>query len=82
MLFRSRDYQLRYISRDSAVNKGDYIITSGMGGIFPKGLAIGRVARVIKSRRGMFQKIRVQPAVDFQRLEYLTIILHSNPIIH
>ncbi len=74
-------YQLLYILRESIVTRGDHIITSGMGGIFPKGLAIGQVSRVIKSRRGMFQKIMVKPAVDFRRLEYLTIILHRKPTI-
>ncbi len=70
-------YQLRYILRNNAVAEGDHIITSGMGGIFPKGLEIGQISKITKSRRGMFQKIKVQPAVDFKRLEYVTIILHS-----
>ncbi|NOX26383.1 MAG: rod shape-determining protein MreC [Deltaproteobacteria bacterium] len=76
-----RGYQLLYISRENIVRLGAHIITSGMGGIFPKGLAIGQIAKVIKRRRGMFQKIRVKPAADFQRLEYLTIILHRKPMI-
>jgi len=73
-------YLLHYILKSSEVSVGDKIVTSGMGGIFPKGLAIGQVSEVIKSRRGMFQKIKVKPAVDFQRLEYLNIILHTKPI--
>ncbi len=77
----SRGYQLRYILKNNTINQGDQIITSGMGGIFPKGLAIGQVSEIIKSRRGMFQKIKVTPAVDFHRLEYLVIILHKQPMI-
>jgi rod shape-determining protein MreC len=75
-----RGYQLRYILKNNAIKEGDQIITSGMGGIFPKGMAIGHISEVIKSRRGMFQKIKVKPAVDFQRLEYVTIILHTKPL--
>jgi len=73
-------YLLHYVLKNSEVSPGDKIVTSGMGGIFPKGLAIGQVSEVIKSRRGMFQKIKVKPAVDFQRLEYLNIILQTEPM--
>lgn len=75
-----RGYSLHYVLKNNEVNAGDQIITSGMGGTFPKGLAIGTVADVVNSRRGMFQKIQVQPAVDFRKLEYVTIVLQKIPL--
>lgn len=71
-------YLLHYVLKNSEVNKGDSIITSGMGGVFPKGLPVGIVEEVVKSKRGMFQKIKVEPSVDFRTLEYVTVILKDD----
>jgi rod shape-determining protein MreC len=68
-------YALHYILKSAEVEKDDYILTSGLGGVFPKGLMVGTVAAVKKSRRGMFQEIEIKPAVDFSQLEYLIIIM-------
>lgn len=75
-----KNFLLHYVLKNSVINKKDHIITSGMGGIFPKGLPVGIVSEVIKSRRGMFQKIKVKPAVDFHSLEYVTIILKTDAL--
>jgi len=72
-------YQMHYVLKNSDIAKDSIIITSGMGGVFPKGLAIGRVTSVVNTPRGMFQKITVEPSVDFRRLEYVTIILKEAP---
>jgi len=73
-------YRLDYVLKDSAVVKGDLIITSGMGGVFPKGLLIGQVVDVGNDKRGMFHTITVRPAVDFRELEYVTIILKASSL--
>jgi len=62
------------------VSVGDEIVTSGMGGIFPKGLPIGVIGEVVASKRGMFHRVKVTPSVDFRQLEYVTIILKTNPL--
>ncbi|MEW6427646.1 MAG: rod shape-determining protein MreC [Thermodesulfobacteriota bacterium] len=68
-------YQLNYVLQNADVQKGDILITSGMGGFFPKGLPVGVVEEVIQSKRGMFQQITVRPTVDFSRLETLLLLL-------
>ena len=68
-------FNLHYVLKSAEVEKGDYVLTSGLGGVFPKGLMVGTVAEITKSRRGMFQNIAVKPAVDFSQLEYLIIIM-------
>ncbi len=75
-----RGYNLQYVLKNDQVKVGDQIITSGMGGTFPKSLAIGIVTTVVNSRRGLFQKIQVQPAVDFRKLEYVIIVLKKDPL--
>lgn len=65
---------LRYILRESDVSVGDRVITSGMDGVFPKGLLIGKVSSVKKQSKGMFQVISVLPAVVFSRLEEVFVL--------
>ena len=68
-------FALHYVLKSDAVEKGDYVLTSGLGGVFPKGLMVGTISELKKSRRGMFQNIEIEPAVDFTQLEYLIIIM-------
>ena len=73
-------FGLNYIWKSAVVEKGDFVFTSGLGGIFPKGLMVGTVSEIKNSRRGMFQKIEIEPAVDFSQLEHLIIIMKKNSL--
>jgi rod shape-determining protein MreC len=66
---------LDYALRSADIVEGDLLVTSGMGGIFPKGLTLGRVNRVKKDQYGLFQEVKVTPAADFSHLEEVLIIL-------
>ncbi len=66
--------QLDYIQKTVKIKEGDQVVTAGYGGIFPTGLPIGVVSRVVRNRRGMFLEIEVKPAVDFTTLEDLLVI--------
>jgi len=70
----SLTYQLDYILKTVEVEEGDQVVTAGYGGIFPTGLPIGVVSKVIKKRRGMFLEVEVEPAVDFLTLEDLLVV--------
>jgi rod shape-determining protein MreC len=77
----TQNYHLQYILRNADVSKGDLIVTSGLGGSFPKGIPIGIVSKVTKNERGMFQNIETQPTVNFSQLEYLIVILQQNSLV-
>lgn len=64
---------LLYLGPRSQVEPGDRILTSGDGGVFPAGLPVGVVAA---SEDG---KVRVQPFVDWDRMEYLRLIDYELP---
>ncbi len=66
---------LNYVSRRDDVAMGERVITSGLGGRFPKGLIVGTVSTVEKNPYGVFQKVEVTPAVDFRKLEEVFVIL-------
>ena len=50
------------------------VISSGLGELYPKGLLIGTVSKVIKDDYGLFQEIEITPSVDFSKLEEVLII--------
>ncbi len=69
----AKGYVLNYVLKNVDVAEGDYIVTAGIGGIFPSGMILGTVSAVHSQQRGMFQEIFVNPEVDFQKLEYVFI---------
>jgi rod shape-determining protein MreC len=69
----ARGYVLHYVLKNADIEEGDHIVTAGIGGVFPAGIPLGRVSKIHKKRRGMFQEIEVQPHVDFQKLEFVFI---------
>lgn len=73
---------LQFVNRNADVKDGDLIVTSGLTGAFPKGIILGRVSAVdpAESDRGLFQMLEVVPAVDFDRLEEVLIVLKPNQI--
>ena len=65
------------IARDADIIKSDKIITSGFGGIFPKGLLVGEVVDVVNDEGGLLKYAVLKPAVDFDRLEEVLVIVRS-----
>lgn len=65
---------LKYISRTEKLEVGDDVITAGMGNIYPKGIAIGKIARIDKESYGITQKIQIEPFVDFKKLEEVAVL--------
>jgi rod shape-determining protein MreC len=61
-------------SEDDIAAVGDIVLTSGLGGVVPKGLVIGQVASVEPAEYELFQPIVVRPAVDFSRLEVVLVL--------
>ena len=52
---------MKYLKRGEDVEVGDRIVTSGLDGIFPKGIMIGEVTRVMRGNRGLLQVAEVKP---------------------
>ncbi|MEO0020361.1 MAG: rod shape-determining protein MreC [candidate division WOR-3 bacterium] len=65
---------LDYVAPDADFQPGDTVITSGLGGIFPKGLAIGVVKTVNKNEDALFQSVLVEPFAPITRLEQVFIL--------
>ena len=72
---RGVEMSLDYALRDADIVAGDLLVTSGMGGVFPKGLPLGMVARAERDEFGLFQIVDIAPAVDFSHLEEVLVII-------
>ena len=71
---------MEYIAQEADVAVGDEVITSGLGGNFPKNLIIGQVVEVKKRDFDMYQQAVVRPTVDFNRLEFVLVITNFKPL--
>ena len=73
------DARMKYLKRTEDVVVGDIIVTSGLDGIYPKGIRIGRIMEVTKKKYGLFQVAQIVPSVDFSRLEEVLIVTSKPP---
>lgn len=69
--------KITYLPLEANCQPGDLIVTSGLGGIFPKGILIGAVRELGEEQSGMVQAALIEPRVNFNRLEEVLIILQS-----
>ncbi|GAB4299689.1 MAG: rod shape-determining protein MreC [Desulfuromonadia bacterium] len=70
---------VEFTLREDDVTVGDLVVTSGVGGIFPKGLPIGEVTVVRKGEYGIFQNIEIHPSVNLARLEEVLVCVGKSP---
>ena len=66
--------QLKFALRTDDIQSGDLLISSGLGGIFPKGIPVGTVSRVNRKSFGITQEVEVRPSVDFSKLEEVHVV--------
>ena len=71
--------RVRYLPLMADVAVGDLVVTSGMGGVFPKGIPIGRLTAVERRSGALFQEASLQPTVDLSRLEEVLILTSPPP---
>ncbi|MDO4805665.1 MAG: rod shape-determining protein MreC [Coriobacteriales bacterium] len=65
---------LSFIRTDQAVEVGDIVVTSGLGGVFPKGLPIGKVSVVDSTPGSTYYSIVVEPYAHVENLEEVLVI--------
>lgn len=63
-----------YLPMTSDVKQGDDVVTSGLGGVYPEGIYVGKVVSVENSHGDLYKTAIIKPDADFQRLEDVLII--------
>ena len=66
--------KLTYIPTEADLVLGDTIETSGIGGIYPKGIIIGKISEIIDTKNITDRGAYVETAVDFSKLETVLVI--------
>jgi rod shape-determining protein MreC len=67
---------MRFIQKRAKdeIDYGDMIVSSGIGGVYPAGLNIGRVSGVNYQDYEISMQVELEPIIDFSRLEYVFVI--------
>lgn len=68
---------MEFTVKDEDVKVGDTVVSSGIGGVFPKGLPIGEITMVKKGEYGVFQTIEVRPLVNIGQLEEMLVLVRQ-----
>ncbi|MCA1829508.1 MAG: rod shape-determining protein MreC [Myxococcales bacterium] len=71
--------KLEYALRTDDLQEGDLLVTAGGPGFYPPGLRIGRVTNVVRKPHGLFLDAEVVPAVDFSRLDEVSVVVAAEP---
>jgi rod shape-determining protein MreC len=72
---------LKYTDRSEDIRAGDTVVTSGLDGIFPRGLLVGTIKYVHREGPGLFLNVSIAPAVEFRGLEQVLIVTQPPPQI-
>lgn len=70
---------VEYLMRGEQAREGDLVVTSGLGGAFPRDLPVGKVTRVVPNPSGLYQEVEVTPDVDFARLSEVLVVVAPPP---
>jgi rod shape-determining protein MreC len=70
---------MKYVDRTEDVRRGDTVVSSGLDGIYPRGLLVGTIKSVHRGGPGMFVNVQITPAVDFRSLEQVLVVTQQPP---
>lgn len=70
-----------YLERDADTEKGDYIETSGMGGIYPKGLLIGRITDIKEDNTNMSKYAVIEPLADISGIMQVLVVIGNTEVV-
>jgi rod shape-determining protein MreC len=76
----SGDLMLDLVPQDVALEAGDLVLTSGLGGGYPPDLIVGQVLNTRRQDADLFQQAVIQPIVDFAQLKIVLIITDFRPV--
>jgi len=72
--YNNNSLEVEGISNTESVSIGDYVYTSGLGGVFPSGILIGKVSEITTDEYDLAKIINVSPIADFDDINYVAIL--------
>jgi rod shape-determining protein MreC len=76
MLGHVQPLQMDYVPRDTVLKAGVFVETSGLGGVYPEGLSVGRVIGISRDRSGLYQRVALQPSAALGALKYVFVVVN------
>jgi len=73
------ELRLKYVARSREVTPGELLVTSGLAGVFPRGLPVGTVVSVIRDPGAIYQEAIVRPTAGLDHLEEVLILIDGRP---
>ncbi len=70
---------MKYVKREEDIDVGDRVVTSGLDGIFPKGVLVGEVVHVTRGQRGLLQAAEIRPAAPLESIEDVVVVSSNAP---
>ncbi len=68
-------FQVEFVRKELALRPGELVATSGLGGVFPAGLIVGRVVGQAADETGLYQRVVVTPTADLARVRRVLVVL-------
>ena len=65
---------MKYVPRQTEINESDKVVSSGIGGAFPKSLYVGDVIEVKQKNAKLFKDIKIKPRVAISKIEHVLVI--------
>lgn len=67
--------RLSFVGEEAKLVTGDQVITSGLGGVYPAGLAVGTIRSLVVEKDGITRYAQVEPAADIAGVRYVYVIV-------
>ncbi len=74
------DLLMDYLPQGNELAPGEIVLTSGIGGKFPKGIPIGQVIQINQRDIDVYQQAVIRPTVDFASLELVAVVTNFDPL--
>ncbi len=71
---KTNEFILKGIDKNANINTGDDVLTSGLGGVFPSGIYIGKVENIINDKYDLSKTAYIKSNQDFNNIHYVTIL--------
>jgi rod shape-determining protein MreC len=71
--------RMEFINKNDEIRAGDEVVTSGLGGVYPRGLLVGYVDRVVLDASGLYQYADVVAKADIGKFEYAFVVANATP---
>lgn len=66
---------MRYLNKNANISVGDSVESSGLGGVYPRGIVIGRIKEIKDSDDGISKEALIEPACEFSNISFVLVVL-------